>query len=111
MKGTTVAIALAPLAAAKQLVWPSKWDYVEDLQNNLGGYNKFGFMDGKSSHQQYIVDQRNTNNKQPLLAATSETAKMDNRTRPNGSEQLSTMLSLTIRPLVQEVSMAPFSGS
>ncbi|KAI1052732.1 hypothetical protein LB507_009971 [Fusarium sp. FIESC RH6] len=45
MKGTTVAIALAPLAAAKQLVWPSKWDYVEDLQNNLGGYNKIGFMD------------------------------------------------------------------
>ncbi|CAG7558975.1 unnamed protein product [Fusarium equiseti] len=45
MKGTTVAIALAPLAAAKQLVWPSKWDNLEDLQNNLGGYNKAGFMD------------------------------------------------------------------
>ncbi|KAH7173420.1 heme peroxidase [Fusarium flagelliforme] len=45
MKGTTVALALAPLAAAKQLVWPSKYDYVEDLQNNLGGYNKRGFMD------------------------------------------------------------------
>jgi len=53
MKGTTVAIALAPLAAAKQLVWPSKWDYVEDLQNNLGGYNKAGFMDGKSSAMHY----------------------------------------------------------
>ena len=49
MKGTTVALALAPLAAAKQLVWPSKYDWVEDLQNNLGGYNKVGFMDGKSS--------------------------------------------------------------
>ncbi|RBR24253.1 uncharacterized protein FIESC28_02986 [Fusarium coffeatum] len=45
MKGTTVAIALAPLAAAKQLVWPSKWDWVEDLQNNLAGYNRAGFMD------------------------------------------------------------------
>ena len=56
MKGTTVAIALAPLAAAKQLVWPSKWDYVEDLQNNLGGYNKLGFMDGKSSAILSIAD-------------------------------------------------------
>ncbi|RGP73597.1 hypothetical protein FSPOR_1973 [Fusarium sporotrichioides] len=46
MKGpTTVAIALVPFTAAKQLVWPSKFDYLEDLQYNQGGYNKFGFAD------------------------------------------------------------------
>ncbi|KAM0376741.1 hypothetical protein ACHAPY_007291 [Fusarium culmorum] len=46
MKGpSTVAIALVPFTAAKQLVWPSKFDYLEDLQYNQGGYNKFGFAD------------------------------------------------------------------
>ncbi|RGP59772.1 hypothetical protein FLONG3_11094 [Fusarium longipes] len=46
MKGpATVAFALAPFTAAKQLVWPSKFDYLEDLQHNQNGYNKFGFND------------------------------------------------------------------
>jgi hypothetical protein len=48
MKGpATVAFALVPFTAAKQLVWPSQYDYLEDLQYNQGGYNKFGFADGK----------------------------------------------------------------
>lgn len=45
---TTIAavIAAAPFARAAQLVWPSKWDEMEDLMTMQGGYEKRGFLDG-----------------------------------------------------------------
>lgn len=48
MKGSaTLAFALVQFSAASQLVWPSKWDEVEDLLYMQGGFNKRGFADGK----------------------------------------------------------------
>lgn len=48
MKGsTTLAFTLVQLSAASQLVWPSKWDEVEDLLYMQGGFNKRGLADGK----------------------------------------------------------------
>jgi hypothetical protein len=46
---TTIAavMAAAPLARAAQLVWPSKWDEMEDLMTMQGGYEKRGFLDGE----------------------------------------------------------------
>ncbi|KAI3577953.1 heme peroxidase [Fusarium oxysporum f. sp. albedinis] len=46
MKGSaTLAFALVQFSAASQLVWPSKWDEVEDLLYMQGGFNKRGFAD------------------------------------------------------------------
>ncbi|KAF9768916.1 hypothetical protein IL306_013726 [Fusarium sp. DS 682] len=46
MKGSaTLAFALVQLSAASQLVWPSKWDELEDLLYMQGGLNKRGFSD------------------------------------------------------------------
>ncbi|KAK2671207.1 hem peroxidase [Fusarium oxysporum f. sp. vasinfectum] len=46
MKGSaTLAFALIHFSAASQLVWPSKWDEVEDLLYMQGGFNKRGFAD------------------------------------------------------------------
>ncbi|KAF4120106.1 Peroxidase [Geosmithia morbida] len=42
---TTGLVGLAPLAAASQLVWPSKWDELEDLYTMMSGYGKRGFAD------------------------------------------------------------------
>lgn len=56
MKGsTTLAFALVQFSAASQLVWPSKWDEVEDLLYVQGGYNKRGFADGKKPAIHSIV--------------------------------------------------------
>ncbi|KAK0388559.1 hypothetical protein NLU13_4802 [Sarocladium strictum] len=40
----SVALA-APLVAASQLVWPSKWDELEDLMTMQSGYDTRGFSD------------------------------------------------------------------
>ncbi|KAM0541426.1 hypothetical protein ACHAPJ_013244 [Fusarium lateritium] len=46
MRGpATATLALLPFAAASQLVWPSKWDELEDLYTMMGGYGKRGFAD------------------------------------------------------------------
>ncbi|KAH7241982.1 heme peroxidase [Fusarium tricinctum] len=48
MKGSAaVAISLVSYAAAaaSPLVWPSRWDEVEDYMNMLSGYGKVGFSD------------------------------------------------------------------
>ncbi|KAH6952781.1 hypothetical protein HG530_000612 [Fusarium avenaceum] len=48
MKGSAaVALSLVSYAAAaaSPLVWPSRWDEVEDYMNMLGGYGKVGFSD------------------------------------------------------------------
>lgn len=50
MKGSAaVALSLVSYAAAaaSPLVWPSRWDEVEDYMNMLGGYGKVGFSDGE----------------------------------------------------------------
>ncbi|KAL6409971.1 L-ascorbate peroxidase 5, peroxisomal [Ilyonectria robusta] len=45
MRYLTVVFAFAPFVAASQLVWPSKWDEVEDLYTMIGGFRRRGFAD------------------------------------------------------------------
>jgi len=42
----TAAACAAPLIAASQLVWPAKWDELEDLMTMQSGYESRGFSDG-----------------------------------------------------------------
>jgi hypothetical protein len=95
MKGSAaVAISLVSYAAAaaSPLVWPSRWDEVEDYMNMLSGYGKVGFSDGKYPILEQDACWNDTNSLfvQPLSPAASVTTSKDDRTRPNGSEQLST---------------------
>ncbi|KAM0352983.1 hypothetical protein ACHAPU_001867 [Fusarium lateritium] len=50
MKGSAAAaLALVPYAAASQLVWPSRYDELEDYMTMLGGYGKRGFADAMTT--------------------------------------------------------------
>lgn len=43
-------LGLAHSVAAGQLVWPSKWDELENLYTMMSGINRQGFIDGKNAH-------------------------------------------------------------
>lgn len=95
MKGSaavTLSLVSYAAAAASPLVWPSRWDEAEDYMNMLGGYGKVGFSDGKYPilEQDACWNDTNSLSVQLLSTAASVTTSKDDRTRPNGSERLST---------------------
>ncbi|KAF5025728.1 hypothetical protein F66182_2195 [Fusarium sp. NRRL 66182] len=54
MKFSSATLALVPLTSATQLVWPSKWDEMEDLYTMQYGYKKRGFTDGQHNSAEWI---------------------------------------------------------
>ncbi|KAM5354777.1 hypothetical protein ACJ41O_001423 [Fusarium nematophilum] len=79
---TAAGLVLAPLATASQLVWPSKWDEIEDLYTMLSGFNRRGFSDGKRLEPQYWL--KGTNSAEWIRTAFHDIATHDAKAGTGG---------------------------